>query len=933
MRTEPWKKRGRVPLDKNTFLTLNDIKIICEACIGQGSTCLVYRGRVSSGNKIIEDTEVIIKEFYPKSDAEVLDIVRDAQTGMLKISDMTKATSGFESKFRQFQTGIDNQKRLSRSDAMEIAVKPWLEGWWGDSYYVVCDSHRGSDLSRASIDTLKKKLLTAIGIAETMDILHGAGFIMLDIKPENLLWIENPSMIRILDVDSIVSQEDLEEMDKSLLFNPRYASPEMHLLRKKTEERLGKEKLRRVRKDMLQVDSNIYSMGVYLYELFWGEFPTFSTIEDADRDELFQRFMELYAHRKECADHKLSHVGKKLVEIIGKTVIENRTKRRMQGYKDAESLMKDLNEVYTMFSSEKYVSRKEIAKANGTFAAYNLLQKYPLFQYQTVGENVVKKLEVVMVGKHAMRKDFLSALISIGQMLDTELHISLVSKDAEYFWKEYTSNKNNPALSEAVIVSKNGKIVSDCVNPILVARPLAYIHLMTKETMKVLEWLCQSHIGRYFVLLEEEFERKKDCYEFLTRKLEKHETKERYFIGYLHSHEEQSLVSDYEAKRNELIVEQGKRMDVYPICSDSFSESYNEKMFEEHIYNMGLMACAYYCGGMEEASNISMDALEADFRKDMYGIASSERSALHSIYKIASLGIARNKPGRFLNFFRKLENPVVLEKLAWLEHLSWTGYMLTSGAVPVFTQESDFDEGTFANIFNEYAYEGKNDWKDKRDSEHIRHPFLVASYLKTLIEDASIQSICQKDAPETLSEDVSIQSIYQENIPEILVDGHEITNEKWKNKRVEILDPLDKLSYRLFHWYQERAKDAHKELQGWKDKYHAEAEHIEKRNLRECIQKLVGDIANVGNACIANTGKSMVNQNKEYVSLWNENLKKAKRMLFEAEVCESDTAYAFCEEMLGSAARIMKPVLDSYNDRDLKKLDRDLVFAAVDMSI
>lgn len=753
---DKWKERGRVPLLENSLLTLKNTKIICDKCIGKGSSCLVYQGHIPSGSDIIENTEVIIKEFYPKSDVEVMDIVRDEQTGMLKISQWTKVTSEYKRKLEQFFTGIENQKRLSRSDAMEIAVKPWVEAAWGDSYYIVSNSHKGYDLSRAPLDTLEKKLLAAIGVAETMDILHEAGFLMLDIKPENLFWTQNPSIVRIIDVDSVVDKEEINQIDKSLLSNLRYASPEIHLLNHKMGEEISDEELRFVRNAMLQVDSNLYSLGLYLHELFWGELSFDAYTNERSTGQLFSSFIELYKDTSYDSE-KLRLVGRKLADIISKTVIDNRTRRRKFGYQSAEILMKDLNEIYALLTSEKYIPRKEIAKANGTFAAYHLLQKYPLFQYMVTEKGAQKRLEVVIMGTHMMRKDMLSAIISIGQMLDTQLHIYLLGKDVERFLLEYLSDDYNPALSKAIVWSKNGKLVSADINPLLVARPLAHIHLMTKEPMGVIKKLEQEGIGRYYLVLEEAKGKKKELCQMIWHSMKEHYPKEKYFIGYLDSQADEPLFF--------------KEVDTSPISVDSFSETYNEKMFENRIYNMGLMAQAYYNGFMEADADVDMEALEKEFRKDLYGVASSERVALHSIYKIASLGIPRNKPGRFLNFYRSIQDSKCLEKLAWLEHLSWTAYMLTSGAVPVFVNEKDFTKEGFEALFNEYAYQGKNDWKDKRDTKHLRHPYLAAYYL----EDG------MKPAKGWLSE-----------------------QNEWSEKQIAMLDPLDQLCYRVNRWYKEK---------------------------------------------------------------------------------------------------------------------------------
>lgn len=453
--------------------------------------------------------------------------------------------------------------------------------------------------------------------------------------------------------------------------------------------------MERMWRRLLRPISDIYSIGIYFSTLFWG-YKISDESSEEEVQEAAKKFVIDYREEVSISEKRLKEIGEYLIKIVRKSTIFNREKRKKVGYANAADLMKDLNKVYFMLTAEEFVPRKEIAKANATFAAYNMLQKYPLFDYMVIDKNGQKQLKVILKGEHAMREGMLATLISVGQMLDTKLSIGVVSNDAEEFWNYFISKEKNPALKDAVVWYTNGQLTSGDVDQNLVARPLADIYLFSDDKTDTMRMLTLEEEYRYLIFLEEDYEENPFDKELVT------ELSEGSFVGYLSS---QGDIQDGEMAA-----------DLFGISVDSFSEIYNERMFKEQIYKMGLMAHAYYCGYMQEDAEVDMKELEKEFRQNIYNIESSERCALHSIYKMASLGLDRNRPGRFLQFYKKIQNPEILEELAWLEHLSWSAYMLTLGAIPVSMDE-----------FESYAYKNNNDWKDCTDKDHIRHPLLVSS--------------------------------------------------------------------------------------------------------------------------------------------------------------------------------------------------------------
>ena len=1066
------KKAGkRIPMPEGTVFPVTGTDILIardgkENEYSSGSTCLVYRGHIVSGTGIVTGMHVIIKEYYPSSCSDSGGLVR-LPDGSLVLEKGGEADVSFYKNKEQFLQGLEYQKELAGSNAMEISIRPLFISNWGNTVYIISDAHRGSDLNLHSPGSLKEAVSVAISFAETMGILHENGYIMTDIKADNFLWIQKPNSVRIIDSDSLVPFRDpVRMMQKPLFANKNHRAPELDFLQIKMREGIPAKEMRMLKRVMLTPQTDLYSEGVFFFELFFKRLPGFSDFRSYikqcaenktdGKQQLIDELAALYGSEIRESGSDTTRLLSSVLSILEKMLIRNPAERRSMGYRADGALVSDLEEIYAQLSSDKIVLRREAASANARFTAYNLLQKYPLFDYavpaalnarpcaatkaaaetdgkaaagtdgeaaagtdgktaagtygeasaDTDGKAAVcaatkaaagKELRVAIVGSHVMRTDILSAVLSIGQMPDMPLVVELISEDAEAFWKDYLSKKNNPGLAGAVTWeyaqdSRDGQSPASMeFDDRLVSRPLAHLiidrrgwpesRVRNYTGTKAASADKSSDAGHepypgYYIILEESPEKKKAWIRYAARRaaqmkqaaetamiedismtadismaadnsmaaeMKRAAGKGRaagagvpgpVFIGYLRFENEEpslreslsdsSLLADsFTRKNSDSLFPHNQNTassaevpyTLYAISAEAFTEDYSEKMFSEKIYHMGLMAHAYYCKALDSDEEIDMAALERDFRKDFYNITSSERCALHGVYKMAGIGIDSKRPGHIRKFNRMINDPAVLEKLAWLEHLSWTAFMLTSGAVPVSMDE-----------FEKYAYTGSNDWKDKSNSAHIRHPLLVASGYST---ENTLQGI---QSPE------------------------EITPEMF-----ERLDPLDKVSVRITRWYASRREDFKACYLTWLEDLTAlckgtshtggaslpetaepagtaflpsgknsPGEHDtlqEQKNAQETPGEetvlLLSALRQSGLECIELAGSSLVP------------LEPACRMQWLTAVQRMQDLYSGSREVLDllltAKNRIMKPVFHSFEDRDFKQNDRELTNAVMDI--
>lgn len=990
-----WITSERCPMPAGTEIPVagTDIRIVRdgkENDYNTGSTCLVYKGHITSGSGVISGTRVIIKEFYPFSSQVLFDLAR-RKDGSLHAPGSTLTRSAYQDCREQFLQGLAYQKELAASSAMEISVRPLFVTAWGDSLYIISDVHNGRDLQEFTPSTLREKLSAAISFAEAMGILHESGYIMTDIKPDNFLWIKSPNAVRIIDTDSIVPFSDAGRISSGRLFgNRNHLAPEIEAIAIKMSEGASPRDLARLKKICLTPDADRYSMGIFLFHLFWGRYPASREISSLPGPSprssaggfpvmppaLSEEFLACYGNEIVQARVPAEPLLRSILEILGRLLIQSPGVRRSRGYSDEKTLISDLQTTYMQLTSRKLTLRRETARANGRFAAYNLLQKHPLFDYpfrpcrskdrqpsknfteadhtkdhRSIGTSHSTELRnenscrTAVSGRHTMRSDMLSAMISVGQMPDLPLTVRIIAEDASDFWRDYISEGQNPALARAVTWEPDpaqacprntgpydGPGMTD---PQLVARPLAHIlpcRFRDKHEEAAALTSAFDAGTRYFIILEEDFSRRRDLIRHLldTAVRERQDT----FIAFLrYEHEDfTSAVSAIFPWQDQIpqgwhvirsgdsivLVTQDCSITLYMISAEAFTETYSERMFSERVYQMGLMAHMYYSmdteadnGGHKENPLHTLRAQESSFQKDVYGIASSERCALHGLYKMAALGIDARMPGHAQKYQEMTEDPATLEKLAWIEHLSWTAFMLTSGAVPVSMEDYD-----------SYAYTGSNDWKDK-SARHLRHPLLCSS-----LPDSSC----------TLRNYSSLEEI----TPEIYAK----------------LDPLDRVSVRITQWYADhrteyltRYRDWLLELQdlceeSFKAADPACTDPADHTHPAACIDpaprtdavvhtepaahmdpdQLLTRISRAGTACIHCMGSSLHPQDQRPRTEWEDTARQILS-LFDGH------------KNLGAAQRlfsnvrtsVMKPAFDAMGSRDFKQKDRDLCIAVLDI--
>ena len=228
---------------------------ILESCIGTGATCVAYQAEGEDG------IPVRLKQFRPEG------IPRNG-----------KLYQAAEARFLQAY----RQQLPMMKDEKTAAVTSGLYGLYRDEtgyYWTLVSGMVGRTLDRLLPEySLQKNAETIHRVAECIKAYHEAGWLLLDVKPENILVIDSLGMqgINFFDFDSFVQTAELKaaaEAGQTLVLSSSeaYSAPELM----STEVDLNK----------IGITADFYSVGALLFTALFGRQPElFDCHPDSDYD-------------------------------------------------------------------------------------------------------------------------------------------------------------------------------------------------------------------------------------------------------------------------------------------------------------------------------------------------------------------------------------------------------------------------------------------------------------------------------------------------------------------------------------------------------------------------------------------------------------------------------------------------------------------------
>lgn len=165
--------------------------------IDKGSSCAVYLADFTDHEGNV--TEHILKEYNPAS----LHIVRSSD-GRLVVKEDER--EDFENGLLRFRAGYKRQLAIRRMSELKNSTTNIQEIFEANgTWYIDMTVFHGTVYSRFREETLYQLLRRLRALAQVIGSYHRAGFLHLDIKPDNIFTIpETCELVMLFDFDSVI---------------------------------------------------------------------------------------------------------------------------------------------------------------------------------------------------------------------------------------------------------------------------------------------------------------------------------------------------------------------------------------------------------------------------------------------------------------------------------------------------------------------------------------------------------------------------------------------------------------------------------------------------------------------------------------------------------------------------------------------------------
>ena len=222
-------------------------KYIIDEEIGRGGSCIVYNGHYIDDKSISH--KIRIKEFYPYQ----ADIVRE-NTNLIFVetNEVLERKEHFISSYERnvlfHNAEIFNNTSVDARDIIED----------NGTIYIVLSMDGGCSLDQYCPSSVRECIEISRAIARTIVKYHRQGYLHLDIKPENVLVLnDTKDMVCLFDFDSVEEITKIKTGCVRLSFSEGSSAPE---LISGSISKIGPE-------------TDIFSIGVLLYGLLWCDKP------------------------------------------------------------------------------------------------------------------------------------------------------------------------------------------------------------------------------------------------------------------------------------------------------------------------------------------------------------------------------------------------------------------------------------------------------------------------------------------------------------------------------------------------------------------------------------------------------------------------------------------------------------------------------------
>ena len=352
---------------------------ICRE-IGRGGSCIVYDASYTDNqghNKLVRINECYpyMEKIHREADGSLIADECDTQKFALA---KERLTTAYERNHILFSIDSLTNRVVNTSDIYAA----------GGTIYVVSVYLNGRTFSDFQGESLHDCVSLVLSAAKALKRIHDAGYLYLDLKPDNILTLEGSlDLVQLFDFDSMISAEELAA---AILSN----APDM--LRASytkgyapLEQQTGK--LRHLGKH-----SDLYSLGAVLFHALWKRTPT---AFDCDPDAHFDYSTTVYSGKT-----YQDALYPALTLFFHKTLSSYYADR----YQDAAEAIEQLNNVLKLSDEKAPWIRSTLIEKNTAFYGRAVEQSKLQALLHQPREKVFSLYGMGGIGKSALVRQYLS---------------------------------------------------------------------------------------------------------------------------------------------------------------------------------------------------------------------------------------------------------------------------------------------------------------------------------------------------------------------------------------------------------------------------------------------------------------------------------------------------------------------------------------------
>ena len=713
----------RLVRDGDRCESASKTKVRIARRIGEGSTCVTYEGfyRPKGFDYLVP---VIIKELYP----DMPGITRNSDHS-LNFNNVVAADE-FARRKQQFEDNIKAYRMVDIIPELKSTIPDLIGVGLGENnnLYHIFKAYKGKTLADVCREKLSiyEQLNIIKRLAELLKLWCGKEFMLLDLSPSNILYLEDSKDLQFIDFDSLLIKREnrWEKAVDGYRVNALYLPTALYQEIYGGGSAVNRPHIER----HLNENTCHFYLGMQLYAMLCSNMPQIRDITKNDIDKQISNLARKYpslAQGKDWTEIQ-NRIETLLLKLLDPT--------RGRGYSSLDEVISDLDQILGLLRSSM---DPQVIEQRYEILAGNLIEEFPAYKYfssvssvpqseyrwNNIGcENVEKTIEVLIAGNHQMRKALIKYLISCLQMDHVRICLHLFSSDVMTFWNELTSAW--PLIERVCRVAVSGMsgpvYLSEKMDETLVDRQLAEIYLYPENDKQIITKKCIDKNIRYIILLDD------------------HELN----LGTLQTISSRGVGTERFVAflcRNRMPAREtyNEYIHLFPISEESASDALDRELLSMRIFKRGFYVhSSYELGNNPYASR---KKLREEYESKPYYQSASIRSALHAAYKLVSAGIDPESNDAAWEYYRKvLGHRELLQEQMALEHRSWTAFMIMNGAV----RPKDI------KAINEYAFKGGMDWKNNSDENHMIHPCVAASSAGSYLSETIWDEFDQKESIE-----------------------------------------------------------------------------------------------------------------------------------------------------------------------------------------